>query len=149
MKRCCKAESVDVVASRKKIDRENMKRHCMAESHDIAATQRSNNNTSKQRKWQGQQQNFNMATQPRWQPKGQPRQKLIAGRRSQWCLRYDNGNQLKADHWLLSGQPVWEGRESNGLSFLKCVSILLLVQMINEWDISHSRWEIFREGWQN
>jgi hypothetical protein len=65
MKRCCKAESVDVVASRKKIDRENMKRHCMAESHDIAATQRSNNNTSKQRKWQGQQQNFNMATQPR------------------------------------------------------------------------------------
>ncbi len=53
MKRCCKAERLDIVASCKKIKRENMKRHCMAESHDIAATQRSNDNTSKKRNQQG------------------------------------------------------------------------------------------------
>jgi hypothetical protein len=60
MKRCCKAESIDVVASRKKINRDNMKRHCMAESHDIAATQKSNDNTSKRRKRQGWQ--YNVST---------------------------------------------------------------------------------------
>jgi hypothetical protein len=38
MKRCCKAESIAVVASHNKIDRENMKRYCMAENHDAAAT---------------------------------------------------------------------------------------------------------------
>jgi hypothetical protein len=52
-KRCQEAESIDVVASCKKINRENMKRHCMAESHDAAATLRSNNNTSKKIKWHG------------------------------------------------------------------------------------------------
>ncbi len=50
MKRCREAESIDLAATRKKIDRENKKRHCMAESHDAAATRRSNNNTSKKRK---------------------------------------------------------------------------------------------------
>jgi hypothetical protein len=39
--------SIDVAATRKKIDRENKKRHHMAESHDAAATQKSNKNTSK------------------------------------------------------------------------------------------------------
>ena len=41
----------------KKYIRKNMKRHCMAENHDTAATQRSNNNTSKKRKWHGWQHN--------------------------------------------------------------------------------------------
>jgi hypothetical protein len=40
MKRCRKAESIDVSATRKKIIRENIKRHCMAESHGAAATQK-------------------------------------------------------------------------------------------------------------
>ncbi len=57
MKRGCKAESIDVVASCKKINRENKMRHSMAESHDAAATQKSNNNTSKMRKRQGWQHN--------------------------------------------------------------------------------------------
>ncbi len=57
MRRCCKAESIYVAATCKKIIRENMKRHCMAGSHDTAAAQRSNNNTSKKRKWHGWQHN--------------------------------------------------------------------------------------------
>ncbi len=149
MKRCCKAESIDIIASCKKINRENMKRHHMAESHEAAATQRSNDNTSKNRKRQGRQHNVNKAPPPRRWQKGRPRQKLIAGRRSQWWLRYDNGNWLTADYWLLSGWRVWEGWESNALSSLVRVSTLLLVQMINKWDISQSRWEISREGWEN
>ncbi len=60
MKRCREAESIDVVASRKKIYRENKKRHCMAESCDAAATQKSNNNTSKKRKRQGWQHNVSI-----------------------------------------------------------------------------------------
>ncbi len=80
MKRCCKAESIDESAKRKitkreykrkwhkdesidvlepckKIIRENLKRHFMAESHDTAAAGRSNDNTSKKRKRNGQQHN--------------------------------------------------------------------------------------------
>jgi hypothetical protein len=83
MKRCHEAESIDVVASCKKINRENMKRHCMVESHDTAATPRSNNNTSKKRKQEGQQQYVNTTPPQRRQPKGWPRQKMIAGRWSQ------------------------------------------------------------------
>ncbi len=59
MKICREAENKDVVASRKKINRENMKRHCMAESHDTATTLRSNVNTSKMIKWQVWQHNVN------------------------------------------------------------------------------------------
>jgi hypothetical protein len=88
MKRCREAESIDVVASCKKINRENMKRNCMAESHDAAATPRSNNNTPKKIKWQGWQHNVNVTPLPRGRSNGWP------------------------------------------------------VQMINEWDISHSRCEI-------
>jgi hypothetical protein len=83
MKRCLEAESIDVVASRKKINREKMKRHLMAESHDSAATQRSNNNTPKKRKQQGWQHNVNTTPPPRRRPKGQLGQKLIAGQQSQ------------------------------------------------------------------
>jgi hypothetical protein len=57
MKRCRKAESIDVAATHKKIIRENMKRHCMAENNDAAATQKSNKNKSKKRKQQGRQHN--------------------------------------------------------------------------------------------
>jgi hypothetical protein len=45
MKRCHEAESIDVVALHKKINRENMTRLCMAESHDSAA------NTKKQQQY--------------------------------------------------------------------------------------------------
>ncbi len=84
MKRCHEADSIDIVASRKKFNRENMKRHRMAESHEAAVTQRSNDNTSKNRKQHGRQHNVvNKAPPPRRWQKGWPRQKLIAGRRSQ------------------------------------------------------------------
>ncbi len=54
----------------------------------------------------------------------------------------DNGKQSTTDDGSLSGWPVWEGR-------VKHVPTSLLVQMKNERDISHSRWDISHEGWEN
>jgi hypothetical protein len=48
----------------------------------------------------------------------------------------DNGNRFMSDDGSLSGWPVAE--ESNALSSLLRVPTSLLVQMKNEWDISHS-----------
>jgi hypothetical protein len=98
MKRCPEAELIDIVASRKKINRENMKRHCMAESHDAAATPRSNNNTSKKRKRQGWQHNVNMTPPPRRLPKGRPRQKIDSGAAVAMMTTLQQWQSIDADY---------------------------------------------------
>jgi hypothetical protein len=44
---------------------------------------------------------------------------------------------------------IHQKRGNGKVSSLVCIPTLLLVQMINEWDISNSRWEISREEWKN
>ncbi len=51
----------------------------------------------------------------------------------------DNGNQSTADDGSLHWSAGLGGENNNALSSLLCDPTSLLVQMKNEWDISHSR----------
>jgi hypothetical protein len=59
---------------------------------------------------------------------------------------------MAINQWWIIDFIIWLvglGGESNALSSLLCVPTLILVWIKNEWDISHSRWEISHEGCNN